>query len=71
MIQNITMAILLIFAGQRSEPVKLKNQIKLEVLDGVFQKQPLTMASNSIFETFPAYQSCFTRGESIPLLLCQ
>ncbi|XP_053472227.1 runt-related transcription factor 1 isoform X3 [Ictalurus furcatus] len=50
--------------GQRSEPVKLKNQIKLEVLDGVFQKQPLTMASNSIFETFPAYQSCFTRDQA-------
>lgn len=68
---NIIMAVSLIFAGQRSEPVKIKSQIKLEVLDGLFQKQPLTMASNSIFETFPAYQSSFSRGESLSLLLCQ
>ncbi|KAI5090170.1 hypothetical protein C0J45_20305 [Silurus meridionalis] len=51
---------------QRSEPVKIKSLIKVEVLDGVFQKQPLNMASNSIFETFPSYQSCFTRGEFKP-----
>ncbi|XP_060754613.1 runt-related transcription factor 1 isoform X1 [Neoarius graeffei] len=50
--------------GQRSEPVKIKSQIKLEVLDGVFQKQPVNMASNSIFETFPSYQSCFTRDQA-------
>ncbi|GAA6088725.1 runt-related transcription factor 1 isoform X1, partial [Tachysurus ichikawai] len=47
--------------GQRTEPVKIKSQIKLEVVDGVFQKQPLIMASNSIFESFSSYQSCFTR----------
>ncbi|XP_047659291.1 runt-related transcription factor 1 isoform X3 [Tachysurus fulvidraco] len=50
--------------GQRTEPVKIKSQIKLEVVDGVFQKQPLTMASNSIFESFSSYQSCFTRDQA-------
>lgn len=65
------MAVSLICTGQRSEPVKIKSQIKLEVLDGVFQKQPVNMASNSIFETFPSYQSCFTRGESLSLHLVQ
>ncbi|KAM9454597.1 runt-related transcription factor 1 isoform 3-T4 [Clarias gariepinus] len=50
--------------GQRSEPGKIKSQIKLEVLDGVLQKQPFTMASNSIFETFPSYQSCFARDQA-------
>lgn len=62
------MVVSLTFTGQRSEPGKIKSQIKLEVLDGVLQKQPFTMASNSIFETFPSYQSCFARGESICFL---
>ncbi|XP_072513451.1 runt-related transcription factor 1 isoform X2 [Salminus brasiliensis] len=53
--------------GQGTETFKIRSQVKLEALDSseeedsVFEKQPLTMASNSIFETFSSYQSCFAR----------
>ncbi|XP_067298375.1 runt-related transcription factor 1 isoform X1 [Pseudorasbora parva] len=49
--------------GQNREPFKIREQIKLEELDSddSDEKQPLAMASNSIFESFPSYQSCFSR----------
>ncbi|XP_043101864.1 runt-related transcription factor 1 isoform X2 [Puntigrus tetrazona] len=48
------------------EPFKVREQIKLEELDsdeGEEKQQPpsLSMASNSIFESFSSYQSCFSR----------
>lgn len=53
------------FAGQSREPFKIREQIKLEALDSDEEEkqQPLAMASNSIFESFSSYQSCFSRGE--------
>ncbi|KAL7852783.1 hypothetical protein SRHO_G00185680 [Serrasalmus rhombeus] len=50
--------------GQSTEAFKIKSQVKLEAVDSSEEdeKQPLTMASNSIFETFSSYQSCFARG---------
>ncbi|KTG39785.1 hypothetical protein cypCar_00025253 [Cyprinus carpio] len=57
------------FQGPSREPFKIREQIKLEELDSDEdeEKQPpqppsLAMASNSIFENFPSYQSCFSRG---------
>ncbi|XP_051766122.1 runt-related transcription factor 1 isoform X3 [Chanodichthys erythropterus] len=49
--------------GQNREPFKIREQIKLEALDSDEDEEqpPLAMASNSIFESFPSYQSCFTR----------
>uniref|UniRef100_A0A8C2EBF3 RUNX family transcription factor 1 n=1 Tax=Cyprinus carpio TaxID=7962 RepID=A0A8C2EBF3_CYPCA len=56
------------FQGPSREPFKIREQIKLEELDSDEdeEKQPpqppsLAMASNSIFENFPSYQSCFSR----------
>uniref|UniRef100_A0A8C2L921 Runt-related transcription factor n=1 Tax=Cyprinus carpio TaxID=7962 RepID=A0A8C2L921_CYPCA len=55
------------FAGQSREPFKIREQIKLEALDSDEEEkqQPLAMASNSIFESFSSYQSCFSR-EPVP-----
>ncbi|XP_059408242.1 runt-related transcription factor 1-like isoform X3 [Carassius carassius] len=55
------------FQGQSREPFKIREQIKLEALDSDEEEkqQPITMASNSIFESFPSYQSCFPR-EPVP-----
>ncbi|XP_026118733.1 runt-related transcription factor 1-like isoform X2 [Carassius auratus] len=55
------------FQGQSREPFKIREQIKLEALDSDEEEkqQPTTMASNSIFESFPSYQSCFSR-EPVP-----
>ncbi|KTG36672.1 hypothetical protein cypCar_00022258 [Cyprinus carpio] len=52
------------FQGQSREPFKIREQIKLEALDSDEEEkqQPLAMASNSIFESFSSYQSCFSRG---------
>nr|XP_055062204.1 runt-related transcription factor 1 isoform X4 [Misgurnus anguillicaudatus] len=53
--------------GQSREPFKIREQIKLEVLDSAeeeglaLEKQSIAMASNSIFESFSSYQSCFAR----------
>ncbi|XP_076838703.1 runt-related transcription factor 1 isoform X2 [Brachyhypopomus gauderio] len=53
--------------GRSTEEPEIQGHVKLEPLDSgeeedeVFEKQPLSMASNSIFETFPSYQSCFSR----------
>ncbi|KAI7811276.1 hypothetical protein IRJ41_012484 [Triplophysa rosa] len=51
--------------GQGREPFKIREQIKLEVLDSAEEaapgKQSLAMASNSIFESFSSYQPCFNR----------
>ncbi|KAA0722732.1 hypothetical protein E1301_Tti021293 [Triplophysa tibetana] len=53
--------------GQGREPFKIREQIKLEVLDSAEEeapgKQTLAMASNSIFESFSSFQPCFNRGE--------
>lgn len=63
------MVVFLVFAGQSREPFKIREQIKLEALDSAeeegsaLEKQSIAMASNSIFESFSSYQSCFTRGE--------
>ncbi|XP_056119244.1 runt-related transcription factor 1 isoform X3 [Rhinichthys klamathensis goyatoka] len=53
----------LLHKGQNREPFKIREQIKLEALDSdeEEEKQPLAMASNSIFESFSSYQSCFSR----------
>ncbi|XP_077050951.1 runt-related transcription factor 1 isoform X3 [Siphateles boraxobius] len=53
----------LLHKGQNREPFKIREQIKLEALDSdeEEEKQPLEMASNSIFESFSSYQSCFSR----------
>lgn len=61
----VTGTVFLLFAGQNREPFKIREQIKLEALDSDEDEEqpPLAMASNSIFESFPSYQSCFTRGE--------
>ncbi|KAL7845912.1 hypothetical protein AOLI_G00241040 [Acnodon oligacanthus] len=50
--------------GKSTEAFKIRSQVKLEALDSSEEdeKQPLTMASNSIFETFSSYQSCFARA---------
>uniref|UniRef100_A0A8C1AID6 Runt-related transcription factor n=1 Tax=Cyprinus carpio carpio TaxID=630221 RepID=A0A8C1AID6_CYPCA len=55
------------FQGQSREPFKIREQIKLEALDSDEEEkqQPLAMASNSIFESFSSYQSCFSR-EPVP-----
>lgn len=59
--------VFLVFAGQGRDPFKIREQIKLEVLDSAEEeapgKQSLAMASNSIFESFSSYQPCFNRGE--------
>ncbi|XP_017557405.1 runt-related transcription factor 1 isoform X1 [Pygocentrus nattereri] len=49
--------------GQSTEAFKIRSQVKLEAVDSSEEdeKQPLTMASNSIFENFSSYQSCFAR----------
>lgn len=63
----------LLFAGQNREPFKIREQIKLEALDSddeEQEKQPLAMASNSIFESFSSYQSCFSRGECPSRCFC-
>ncbi|KAG1937973.1 hypothetical protein F2P79_017841, partial [Pimephales promelas] len=44
--------------GQNGEPFKIREQIKLEALDSDEDEE---MASNSIFESFSSYQSCFSR----------
>ncbi|XP_026060514.1 runt-related transcription factor 1-like isoform X4 [Carassius auratus] len=51
------------FQGPSREPFKIREQIKLEELDSDEdeEKQSLAMASNSIFENFQSYQSCFSR----------
>ncbi|RXN14320.1 runt-related transcription factor 1-like protein [Labeo rohita] len=52
------------FQGQSREPFKIREHIKLEALDSDEDeaRQPSgAMASNSIFESFPSYQSCFSR----------
>lgn len=58
--------IFLLCAGPSREPFKIREQIKLEELDSDEDREkqpPLVMASNSIFENFPSYHSCFSRGE--------
>ncbi|XP_052401444.1 runt-related transcription factor 1 isoform X4 [Carassius gibelio] len=53
------------FQGPSREPFKIREQIKLEELDSdedeEKQSPSLAMASNSIFENFQSYQSCFSR----------
>lgn len=62
-------AYFLLFAGPSREPFKIREQIKLEELDSDEDEEkqqpppPLAMASNSIFESFPSYHSCLSRGE--------
>ncbi|XP_039504285.1 runt-related transcription factor 1 isoform X3 [Pimephales promelas] len=48
----------LLLKGQNGEPFKIREQIKLEALDSDEDEE---MASNSIFESFSSYQSCFSR----------